>query len=428
MPTTNAGDGGGRPYPARGEGWFSRRPELPRRELERARSILQLVARLTGWDCAPLSITPLDPHTAEMTLAAAQDAITERLAAGVERIGAETHAELIAALTRLGQARISLRDAMLAQRTSTLADVRNTLSRLRDLSTVQDLITRAPAEVEKLGFGRALLSQIQNSRWVARSAYVRGDPGLAALMVKAGSTDPVLLDQQVLETGMVHRRQPILIKDAQANPQVHPLLKIVTGSRSYVAAPIVSMSTVIGFMHADAYTDQRHVDTLDREAIGLFMEGLGYAIERAVFADRMLALRDQLCTYTAGISDLMASFTEDDVSLKPPGSLKLPGAPVEPVRDIGTNVLARAIEDVVDSPLTRREIEVLRHMADGATNARIATRLMVSEGTVKVHVKHILRKLGATNRAEAVSCYLNTMQRRQPEPTGSSGKKSHWHS
>ncbi len=419
MSMINLGDGSGRSHPAPGEIWFFRSPDLPRKEVERVRSILQLVAKLTGWDCAPLSITPLDLHAAEMTLAAAQDAITERLTAGVEQVGTEARAELITALTRLSQARISLRDAVLAQRTSALADVRNTLNRLRDLFTVRDLIIRAPAEVEKLGFGRAMLSQIQNSRWVAKSAYVRGDPDLAALMVQAGSTDPILLDQQVLETDMVHRRQPILIKNAQANPQVHPLLKTVTDSRSYVAAPLVSMSTVIGFMHADAYTDGRHVDGLDRETIGLFMEGLGYAIERAVFADRMLTLRDQLCTYTAGISDLMASFTENDVALKPADT------PVELTRDIGTSVLTSAIEDDVNSPLTRREIEVLRHMADGATNARIATRLMVSEGTVKVHVKHILRKLGATNRAEAVSRYLNTAQRHRSEPVSFFEKKSY---
>jgi hypothetical protein len=45
-------------------------------------------------------------------------------------------------------------------------------------------------------------------------------------------------------------------------------------------------------------------------------------------------------------------------------------------------------------------------MASGKTNAGIATRLVVSEGTVKSHVKHILRKLAAANRAEAVSVYL----------------------
>jgi DNA-binding NarL/FixJ family response regulator len=42
-------------------------------------------------------------------------------------------------------------------------------------------------------------------------------------------------------------------------------------------------------------------------------------------------------------------------------------------------------------------------MATGATNARIATRLVVSEHTVKSHVEHILGKLRAANRAEAVA-------------------------
>jgi len=40
-------------------------------------------------------------------------------------------------------------------------------------------------------------------------------------------------------------------------------------------------------------------------------------------------------------------------------------------------------------------------------------RLFISEGTVKSHVKHILRKLGAANRAEAVCRYLRTQARRQ---------------
>jgi DNA-binding NarL/FixJ family response regulator len=56
--------------------------------------------------------------------------------------------------------------------------------------------------------------------------------------------------------------------------------------------------------------------------------------------------------------------------------------------------------------LTRREVEVLMHMANGETNRRIAARLFVSEATIKAHVKHILRKLGAANRAEAVSRYF----------------------
>ena len=45
-------------------------------------------------------------------------------------------------------------------------------------------------------------------------------------------------------------------------------------------------------------------------------------------------------------------------------------------------------------------------MARGASNTDIANELVISEGTVKSHVKHILRKMRAANRAQAVSCYM----------------------
>ena len=55
--------------------------------------------------------------------------------------------------------------------------------------------------------------------------------------------------------------------------------------------------------------------------------------------------------------------------------------------------------------LTARELDVLRLLARGQTNLEIARALVVREGTVKYHVKNILRKLGATSRADAVSRY-----------------------
>ncbi len=52
--------------------------------------------------------------------------------------------------------------------------------------------------------------------------------------------------------------------------------------------------------------------------------------------------------------------------------------------------------------LSPRELEVLRLMAQGYTNLRIATELFISEKTVKNHVSSILRKLGAKDRTQAV--------------------------
>jgi LuxR family maltose regulon positive regulatory protein len=54
-------------------------------------------------------------------------------------------------------------------------------------------------------------------------------------------------------------------------------------------------------------------------------------------------------------------------------------------------------------PLTRRELEVLRMLAAGRSNQAIAGELVVTLDTVKKHVGHILGKLGAANRTEAVA-------------------------
>jgi DNA-binding NarL/FixJ family response regulator len=56
--------------------------------------------------------------------------------------------------------------------------------------------------------------------------------------------------------------------------------------------------------------------------------------------------------------------------------------------------------------LSRRELEVLSLIAEGATNAEIGERLVIAESTVQSHVKQILRKLGVRNRTEAAARYL----------------------
>jgi DNA-binding NarL/FixJ family response regulator len=70
---------------------------------------------------------------------------------------------------------------------------------------------------------------------------------------------------------------------------------------------------------------------------------------------------------------------------------------------IPPEIAARLAEHFSDETLSAREIEVLRHVAGGNRNREIAERLFISEETVKVHIKHIMEKLGASDRTQAVA-------------------------
>jgi DNA-binding NarL/FixJ family response regulator len=72
-------------------------------------------------------------------------------------------------------------------------------------------------------------------------------------------------------------------------------------------------------------------------------------------------------------------------------------------RIIHPEVAAHLAEHLGDESLSKREIEVLQQIAGGNRNSDIATQLFISEETVKGHIKHIMEKLRAADRTEAVS-------------------------
>lgn len=70
---------------------------------------------------------------------------------------------------------------------------------------------------------------------------------------------------------------------------------------------------------------------------------------------------------------------------------------------IPADVAAHLAEHMGEESLTPREIDVLRHLSGGNRNRDIAEQLFISEETVKVHIKHIMDKLGASDRTQAVA-------------------------
>ena len=70
---------------------------------------------------------------------------------------------------------------------------------------------------------------------------------------------------------------------------------------------------------------------------------------------------------------------------------------------IPPEIAAQIAEHISDEALTEREVEVLREIAGGNRNRDIAEKLFITEETVKVHIKHIMEKLSASDRTQAVA-------------------------
>jgi DNA-binding CsgD family transcriptional regulator len=281
-----------------------------------------------------------------------------------------------------------------------LAGLREALSRLRGLRSPRELLDHATAELcGHCGFDRAALFRLDGSALVLENVYVAGMPETAAEFLEVARLNPPRLDHMLLETEMIRRGCAILVTDAANDPRTYKPLVAAARARSYVAAPIMPSGRVIGFLHADHNVTGRPVDEVDRDVIAAFAEGLGFAAERTVLLDRMNLQRRRIEAQMSTASALLRDCAESEITLAPAATGSAPGASPRALTELPP-------ESRLDSLLTRREAEVLALMAEGSTNLAIAERLVISEGTVKSHVKSILRKLRAANRAEAVSRYM----------------------
>ena len=72
-------------------------------------------------------------------------------------------------------------------------------------------------------------------------------------------------------------------------------------------------------------------------------------------------------------------------------------------KKIPAEIAAYLAEHYSEDRLTTREIEILHHIAGGNRNRDIAGKLFIAEETVKAHIKHIMEKLGASDRTQAVA-------------------------
>jgi DNA-binding CsgD family transcriptional regulator len=287
-------------------------------------------------------------------------------------------------------------------RSQTANRIGEVLTRLETAQcSVRGLVEMAPGLIGELGFDRAIISRIDEGVWIPELVFVANDPQWAEVINRVGREHPQPLTPRLIETELVRRRQGLMVYDVQHSSRVHRAITEESRSRSYVAAPIMSGNRVIGILHGDRYLQGRDIDTADLELLLSFAHGLQLALSRAAVVEQLQSIGDALKGATAGVSSALVGAYN-----VPLGSTQLGEARVVvgASESAGTTPpVSRQATRSVRELLTDREFEVLQLVAMGRTNAAIASRLFISEGTVKQHVKHILRKLKVENRAEAVS-------------------------
>jgi DNA-binding CsgD family transcriptional regulator len=278
-----------------------------------------------------------------------------------------------------------------------LADCDSAISRLRTLPTSNDLLDHVCEElVLRCRFGRAVLSRVDRAMWKPWMAHFSGSEA-----DEKWFTDwvdrPIPLDDAVLESRLLVERKPAAVYDTESADVHRPIIVDAGHSSSYVVAPVIVNDVVIGFLHADYKPTGRRVDVVDRDVLWAFAQGFAQLYERAVLRERLRGQRERMRQALAASDELL-----DDRALDLVVTTGVPADGATTHRAVPTFGPGTALEQ-----LTERESEVLALVAIGATNQQIADQLVVAESTVKTHVKHILRKLGVSNRAQAISQFLS---------------------
>jgi DNA-binding CsgD family transcriptional regulator len=265
--------------------------------------------------------------------------------------------------------------------------VRQALSKLRTSESLAELYERATrALCQSCGFGRAVLFRLQGPEMVPESVYFTDDPAWAEDFYRRAQTDRMRIDYDIVETEMISTRAPMIVPEAQRNPRGFKPLVVASKTRSYVAAPLIPQNMLIGFIHADRYFEDRDVDEFDRDMLGTFAEGLGYAIHRTALLERVATQRAQIHRLRS-VVDEMVTRVSAAVTVLDTDAEAGPTAPVLTVPRF---------------EITRREDAILRLLDEGASDDEIAARLEIPRASVDWHLDQLMDKLGAGTPTAAV--------------------------
>jgi DNA-binding CsgD family transcriptional regulator len=302
-----------------------------------------------------------------------------------------TTAEILISILRL---QCELLDHDLARRVKSMSEIRQALGYLRGLPP-HKMIHAAPEVLSReFDFARTMISTVRGSLWLPRHLHIEeenSDPHGRRFLEYVIDRHIQLADAP-LETELVRKRCGAFAPSPMDDKRTFKPLVEVSGSFGYIAAPITVQGRAIGILHVDR-PEPHGIVTMDHlEQLEAFAECLSVAFESAVLEEKAAQQRVNVESLCGNVDELLSHSARSVLWL-------LPGAAPGPRHD------AYHRDQPSVPALTSREREIMSHVATGATNGQIARCLVISEGTVKSHLKHIAKKLNTSSRAAAVATY-----------------------
>jgi DNA-binding CsgD family transcriptional regulator len=265
-------------------------------------------------------------------------------------------------------------------------------------SRVSALLARAvEAACPHCGFARGVILAIGPGELIAAESEAIGDEASDKLRRQA-LANPIPLTAGTGESEWIRR----LESGGSHPPPADGPLKGTLGLQQYVVAAIAPESRPLALLVLDRGLPP--VDAVDQAIVDGFAAMLALALEHVVLRARAGEAGRELRHLTVSAEALMRELVEAPVTL--PADMRHRSA-FPSLDTIDSGLLGSAPPGDL---FNERELAIVSLLAEGRSNREIAERLIVSPETVKTHVARILRKLGASNRAEAVSRYLRLAQ------------------
>ena len=290
-----------------------------------------------------------------------------------------------------------LLDDELSRRVRYLTEIRNALADLRGLSP-REMILAAPVVLSReFGFARTMISTVRRSIWLPQHLHIENE-----------GDDPQSLQLREYLTGAQIHLGTLL--GGKSHPQATRTARAVFEARQVYAQGNHRRVRLLGLCRrADHRSGQGNWDAACRpsgtrrnrdDGTSRPVGGLRRMSGRGV---RVCGTQREGCPTTRCSRQFMRPRRGMIGQSKEPAWWQLSAGGSGQRHDAYSRGDQRAVPS-----LTARERQIMSHVAAGATNSEIARCLVISEGTVKSHLKHVARKLNTSSRAAAVAVCAGT--------------------